>query len=177
MKFKENFRIWKRVFNYKFIILALSIALIFYGINVIIANWKTLISVFSSNGLISFIQIFFKLSLGFGKTIEWYSFTSLLIISFLLGMFFSLITYKTISIKSTNKESGFYALMGVFLGILVPGCAACGIGFLSAFGLGIFFLNVLPFKGLEISILSIFLLAFAIFKITDKINKGNSCSL
>ena len=123
--------------------------------------------------------MFVNLFLGFGNTIVWHSYASLILIALLLGMFFSLVVYRTkMSVKVMDKKgTGIFASLGVFLGVLAPGCAACGMGILSAPGFGVIAVNFLPFKGLEISILSIIILGFSVFKITDKISNGNSCSI
>ena len=56
-----------------------------------------------------------------------------------------------------------------------PGCAACGIGLLSLFGISAASLTFLPFKGLEFSILSIIILSVLIFEITKNISNGIVC--
>jgi len=180
MKLKENIKTWKKVFgNVKFLFLAILIAFVFYEINVLIANWKTLLAIYSLEGFFRGLQILITLSLGFGKTIVWHSYASLIFISISLGMLFSLIVYRTTtSIQSMGKKgAGFFATAGIFLGVLAPGCAACGMGILSTLGLSVVVVNFLPFKGLEISLLSIFLLVVSISKITDKISNGDSCSI
>ncbi len=67
---------------------------------------------------------------------------------------------------SIEKKTSVLGGLGIFLAVFVPGCAVCGIGLVSVLGLGAGVLYALPFKGLEISILSILILTFAIFKIT-----------
>lgn len=177
---REKIKTWKKIFGKaKYLLLSFTIALFFYSLNVFIANWKTILSIYSFSGFYGSSKMFINLFLGFGNTIELYSYISLILISLLLGTLFSLIIYRTsISVKFIDeKNTGIFVTIGIFLGILAPGCAACGIGALSALGLGTIIINFLPFKGLEISILSILLLGFSIFKITDKIDNGNSCSI
>ncbi|MBI2451732.1 hypothetical protein HYV50_01480 [Candidatus Pacearchaeota archaeon] len=180
MKFKEKIKTLKKVFGkVKYLLLAILVALIFYSSNVLITNWKTILSVYSLKGFYEGSRMFVNLSFGFVKTIAWHSYTSLVLISILLGMFFSLVVYRTkMSVKSMDKKSvRIFATLGVFLGVLAPGCAACGMGILSALGFGVIAVNFLPFKGLEISLISITILGFSIVKITDKISNGNSCSI
>ena len=57
-------------------------------------------------------------------------------------------------------------MIGTFLAIFVPGCAACGIGLVSLLGLGGGLINFLPWNGIEISIISIIILLIAIYQIT-----------
>ena len=170
---KENFNFWKRVFlNFKYSLLAIIIAILFYAFNVFIANYKTLISFSSYLGFFGTIKFFFILMLGFKNLIIFSSFISLILISLLFGIFFSLIFYRIINLKKFDKKHGFISGLGILLGAFAPGCAACGIGLASILGLSGAFLTILPFKGLELSILAVILLTIAIFK-TSK----DSCKL
>ncbi|MBI2632640.1 hypothetical protein HYW75_06560 [Candidatus Pacearchaeota archaeon] len=180
MKFKEKIKTWKDVFSKtRYLLFAVIVALFFYSANVLIASWKTILSVYSLKGLFESSKMFVNLSLGFVNTIALDSYVSLILISVLLGMFFSLVFYRTkMSVKSMDKKStGILATLGVFLGVFAPGCAACEMGILSALGFGVIAVNFLPFKGLEISLISIAILGFSVVKITDKISNGNSCSI
>ena len=175
---KELLSVWKNVFgNWKYITLAAVIGLVFYSINVLIANFSLIIYFYKENGLIQMFKFFSNLFLGFKETILFSSFIILISISVLLGILFSLIAYRTIIIKNVAGEIGILATAGIFLGILVPGCAACGIGLLSLFGVSAAVLTFLPFKGLEISFLAIGILGFSIFKISKDMNKGIACEI
>ena len=123
------------------------------------------------------IKFFFVLFFGFKETIIYSSFVSLVTISVLLGILFSLITYKTVMIKKSSNGIGVLGTTGIFLGILAPGCAACGIGILSALGFGAAVLTFLPFNGLEISFLAIWILLFSVAKISKDIKKGTICEI
>ncbi len=165
---KENLNFWKRVFgNFKYLLLAIIIAILFYALNVFIANYKTLINFYPSLGLLGTIKFFFTLMFGFYNLILFSSFISLIIISLLLGILFSLIFYKLNFLKGDGKKLGFISGLGAFLGAFAPGCAACGIGLASVLGLSGAFLTLLPFKGLELSILAIVILGIAIFKTSN----------
>lgn len=180
MKFKENLGTWKEVFGkVRYLLLAVIITLVFYLTNVLIASWETVFSVYSLKGFYASSKMFVDLSLGFGNTIMLPLYVSLILIGLLLGMFFSLVVYRTkISVKGMDKKDiGIFATLGVFLGVLAPSCAAWGVGILSALGFGVIAINFLPFKGLEISLISIAILGFSVVKITDKISNGNSCSI
>jgi hypothetical protein len=179
MKKNEFFRVWKQVFsNWKYLLLTIIIATIFYSLNVFTSSYSSIISFYNATNFLSTLGLFFELFLGFQNTTVLHSFVSLIIISILFGILFSLIIYKTKMIKNIEKgKTGFLASVGIFLGILAPGCAACGIGLLSVFGIGAATLSLLPFDGLEISILSILILGFVTFKITKDINKGIVCKI
>jgi len=176
---RDFFSVWRDVFtNWKFSMIAIVIALVFYSINVLISSYSSLISFYSQVGFFGTLKLFLTFFLGFKDHIEFHGFVTLILISIILGMLFSLIFYKTTMLKSfSGKSMGFFGTTGIFLGILAPGCAACGIGLLSALGLGTAALTSLPFEGLELSILAILILGFSTFKITKDINKGISCEI
>jgi len=163
----ESFKI---VFKRKaYVLLTLVVAIAFYMINALMSNFGGIIDFYRKFGFIEGSELFLRIGLGFGKTIELYSHISLIVISLLLGVLISLIVYriKEISLfgnlKNRNKKIGFFAGVGIFLGILVPGCAACGLGLVSFLGLESAFLAFLPFKGLEVSLLAVLLLVFSVY--------------
>jgi hypothetical protein len=178
VKAKELFSVWKKVFsNWKYIALAFSIAIIFYSLNVFIANFSSLISSYSQLGFFKSIKFFFDFFVGFKNTTFLSVFITLIVLSIFLGILFSLIAYKVKMIKSLSKKTGFFATAGIFFGVLGFGCAACGVGLLSLFGIGAAALNFLPFKGLEISVISAIIFMVLIFKITKDINKEIVCKI
>lgn len=178
MKTNELFSLWKEIFrNWRYIILTVITALIFYSLNVVVSDYSSLISFYSQVGFLGSIKLFFTLFIGFKSTTFLYVYITLIISGILLGMLISLITYKVKMIKSVSGKTGIFTTAGIFLGILAPGCAACGVGLLSIFGISAVALNFLPFKGFEISLLSAGILIVLIFKITKDINKGIVCKI
>ena len=178
MELKNIFNAWKEVFsNWKYVVLTFFIALSFYSLNVAIGNWKIIPAFYSSTGLLETIKFFLILLWGFWSTVKFHSYVSLIIISILFGLLFSLISYRTSTLKTKNRKIGVFASIGIFIGILAPGCAACGVGLLSLFGISAAFLTFLPFEGLELSILSIGILSFSVLKISESIEKGDVCSI
>lgn len=178
IRIKDTLSVLKDVFsNWRYLTTAVVIGFIFYSINVLISNLDNL-AFYNKFGFFGGIKFFFALFLGFKNRIFFSSFLSLIIIAILFGMLFSLIIYKTKMIKSASgKMMGFFGTTGIFLGILAPGCAACGIGLLSLFGVSAAFLAFLPFGGLELSILAIGILGFSVFKISKDIKKGIVCKI
>ena len=163
------FNFWKRVFgNWRYSVIAFVIAILFYALNVLIANFNSLIDFYPSFGFFGSIKFFLVLMIGFINVIKWYSFISLIIISFFIGILFSLIFYRINIIKSVGRNGNFIGLIGIIIGAVAPGCAACGIGLASSLGLSVVFLNLLPLKGFEFSILSILILAFALYKVSNE---------
>ena len=178
MKAKELFSVWKQVFsNWKYLTLTIIIALVFYSLNVFIANFSSLISSYSQLGFFKSIEFFFDFFVGFRSTTFLSVFITLIVLGILLGILFSLIAYKIKMIKSLSKKTGFFATAGIFFGVLGFGCAACGVGLLSLFGIGAATLAFLPFNGLEISVISTIIFMVLIFKITKDINKEIICKI
>ncbi|PIN89941.1 hypothetical protein COU60_02510 [Candidatus Pacearchaeota archaeon CG10_big_fil_rev_8_21_14_0_10_34_76] len=178
MKINKIIKTWKEVFmNWKYPLLTTTLAVFFYLVNVVISNWKILFSFYPEFGFLKTINLFFSLVIGFGATLKLSSYMSLLIISVLFGMLFSLITYKTLIIKTTSGKSGVFVVGGIFLGMIAPGCAACGVGSLSLFGLSSAFLVFLPLGGLEISLLAIGILFFSIMKISEDMSSAGTCEI
>ena len=179
MDSKRILNVWRKVLsNWRYSLSIIVIALVFYSVNIFISNWGSIINLYPSLGFFGTIKFFAILAIGFKKTVLLSSFVSLIIISLLFGLLFSLIIYKTNMAKvASGKTFGFFGSVGIFLGILAPGCAACGIGLLSFFGVSAAVIGSLPFGGLELSILSIGIISFSIIKITDKVDGGEFCSI
>ena len=173
---KELFSVWKKVFgNWRYLTLTVIVAVVFYSLNVIIKSYESLISLYSQIGLLGSIKLFFSFFIGFKSTTFIGVFISIILVSILLGILFSLIAYKTKMIKSVSGKTGFFVTSGIFLGVLAPGCAACGVGILSLFGISAATLAFLPYDGLELSAIAAVILLVLVFKITKDINKGIVC--
>ena len=169
---------WKRVFgNLRYTLIAIAIAIFFYAINVLITDFSILRNFYSSLGFPGTARFFITLMVGFKDVIKWYSYISLVIISLLIGILFSLIFYRINFIKSVgDKKTNALGFLGVVIGSIAPGCSACGIGLASSLGLSAVFLAFLPLKGLEFSILAILILGSAIYNFSNdsckiKVNK------
>ncbi|MAG27334.1 hypothetical protein CMI47_17510 [Candidatus Pacearchaeota archaeon] len=171
--------VWKKVFgNLKYLALALLVGLIFYGFNVLVVNYQSLIGFYSSLGFLGILKLIFNLSVGFAGTVELHSFVSLVIISLMFGMLFSLLVFKIrAGSLGSGKRFGALGSVGVALGALAPGCAACGVGLLAVLGLSSAFLTFLPFDGLEISILAIGILGFVIYRTSKDVGECQVCKV
>lgn len=165
---KDILGTWKKVFtNWKYLITTLIIALVFYSINVLISSWNSLTGFYSTLGFFQTIKLFFILFFGFKETIMLNSFISLIIISILFGMLFSLVGYKVRIRQGTDKKKiGLFGGIGLFLAAFAPGCAACGVGLASILGMGAGAMSFLPYDGLELSVVSIGVLGFTIVTVT-----------
>ncbi len=168
MEWKDIFSTWKKVFtNWKCLAVTIIIALSFYSANVFVSSWSSLKGFYSTLGFFQTIKFFFILFAGFKETIMFHSFVSLIAISILFGMLFSLVGYKvSIGKGSDGKKIGLFGGIGLFLAAFAPGCAACGVGLASVFGIGAGALSFLPYGGFELSIASIGILGFTIITVT-----------
>jgi len=167
MKSQQNlaFQNLKLVFsNLNYLIIAILIAFFFYALNVLIFGYKFFIHAFSSYEFFNALKFIMNLLIGFNETVLFASYITVITISILFGILFSLIIYKIKFAKETNKKKvGILTKVGIFLGVLAPGCAVCGIGLISVLGLSSVFLNFFPYDGLELSILAILILIYSIY--------------
>ncbi|KKR15045.1 hypothetical protein J4233_02880 [Candidatus Pacearchaeota archaeon] len=168
MEWKQMFSTWKKIFtNWKYLVVTVIIAIIFYSINVLVSSWSSLKGFFPTLGFFQTIKFFFILFFWFKETIMFHSFISLIVISILFGALFSLVGYKVrIGQGTGGKKIGLFGGIGLFLAAFAPGCAACGVGLASVFGIGAGALFFLPYDGFELSIASIGILSFTIVTVT-----------
>lgn len=171
MQLKQILKTWKGVFgNWKYSLIALFIAVFFYFLNVLIAGWRSLTDFGAINGSIKTLNFLWVLFIGFKETLTLTSFVSLIIISILLGMLFSMLIYKAnFNMAFSDKNLGLFGGVGAFLAAFVPGCAACGVGIASIFGISAGALAFLPYDGIELSLLAIIILGITIFKTTKNL--------
>ncbi len=179
MEWRRIFITWKKVFSdWRYLTATIVIALLFYSANVLLSSWNSLTGFYSTFGFFGTIRFFLTLFLGFRETILFHSFVSLVIISVLLGMLFSLVGYKVIiGQRNDGKKIGLFGGVGIFLASLAPGCAACGVGLASVLGIGAGALSFLPYDGFELSIASIGILGFTIVNITKNMHVCKNVNL
>lgn len=98
------------------------------------------------------------------------------IISVLLGLYASLLIFK-VNLKS-NLSSGDKKIgtIGTGIGIIASGCPSCGVPLLGLVGLP-FGLASLPFRGIELKIMSIIFLLISIHYISRSIKGVLNCNL
>jgi len=167
MKIKEPFIVLKRVFQQpKYLGYAVILGFLFYIINGLIANIKNFPVAFKLFNFADAIKFLFYLSLVFINGTELFTAIGIIFLSILIGALISLLIYR---VKTFNSAQGsFFGFMGIFLGILAPGCATCGIGAVAILGLSSALL-VLPFKGKEVILLALVFVIFSIIKVAGKL--------
>lgn len=178
MRVKEFFKICKDVFRKpRYILSVIIIAFFFYLVNAFLINYQTIRSIYSLKGFSGVWDLVPDFFFGLHNVIPLKSIVTLTFIALSLGILFSLIFYKMKMIKSASGKTGFLPSTGIFLGVIAPGCATCGLGLLALFGFGSAVLSFFPYDGLELLILALGILFFAIYKATENINKGVVCEI
>jgi hypothetical protein len=175
--------IWKKIFSrWEYSLEAITIAITFYTLNAIIPNWDALRSIYETTTITKAIIYLVTLSIHFGETIAFHSYVSLIIISILLGILFTLITFKVKNHeRGENAKAGVIGSVGGTIGVtlatLAPGCAACGVGLISALGIGAGAIQIFPYDGLELSVLAIIILGVTIIKTTKDMTVCKACEV
>lgn len=155
-------------------IITLGIACIFFLFNVIIKNYRALYELATETSIHASITFLATLTLGYHATVTLPSYIALVIISSMIGIVGMLITVKTGSVRA---HATFSSSAGVLLGVIAPGCAACGVGLAALFGISGATLAALPLQGLEFSMLAIFLLGLAIYNLTQGLRVCEVCQI
>ena len=175
---KKSLKVWGKIFgNWKYSAIAIGVFLLFYSFNVVTNSFLNLKSFYDSYGFLTTLKFFKIISLNFYSTIKLHSFISLLIVGALIGILSSMMIYKVKNSQSTNAKTGLLASTGAFLATFTPGCAACGIGLASLLGIGGAALSLLPYEGLELSILAILILGFAVKRTTKDLTECPTCKV
>ncbi len=179
ISFEEISTVWKVVFGkLKYWILLFAVAILFYELNVLIASLRSISSFFTNFSFFPTVNFLLTLSAGFKETIKFHSFVIIIILSLMFGILASLILFKIDSkITTKDKKAGLIGAIGIILATLAPSCAACGLGLVSILGISAGFFALLPYEGLEFSILAIFLVAFTILKISKDLTTCEICKI
>ncbi|MDP4038972.1 MAG: hypothetical protein Q8P57_00095 [Candidatus Pacearchaeota archaeon] len=104
-----------------------------------------------------------------GEGFVTFSVVSLLLISSLSAILISMILFKFDNFKSIERR-GFFGFIGSGVGVFGVGCPTCGAFLFGLVGMPLA-LTYLPFKGLELQVLSVIILMISIY-LTGKSIKG-----
>ncbi|MBX4212107.1 hypothetical protein KW787_01470 [Candidatus Pacearchaeota archaeon] len=163
---KEVFKNGKNIFS------AIIIAFLFYSFNILISDSKNIASLFPHLSFGGDIVLVFNLIVG--ASLNTLSFYTMIIISILTGMLITILWYNYKKIRRLEGKGGIAGSIGLFLGLLAPACASCGIGLAAILGLGTV-LAVLPFKGSEVSFVAIVLLIYSLLIVSSAV--AESCDI
>ena len=130
-----------------------------FSLNALIGNFKLIASQFS-------LVLMVDLLVSAHGTMSTVSFVSLIIISLLSGIVFSLSIFL---FKRQISYSAGIGVTGIMSSVLAPACSSCALGLAGILGIS-GFLSVLPFKGLELSVLGIILLGVSLVYLSEKIS-------
>jgi len=175
-KIGKSFLSLGKVFSkIKYVMLALVFGFLFYFLNFLISAFGNISSFYKARGFSGIIPFTYTIFINFKESILFSSFISIIILSFLTGILFSLILYKISLRRKVSSNGNILSLTGMFLGIFAPGCVACGLGLVTFFGLAASFAT-LPLKGLEISILAMIILTVSILRFSYSLY-DDTCSI
>ena len=175
---KKSLKVWGKIFrNWKYSSIAIVVFLLFYSFNVVTNSFLGLKSIYDNYGLLMTLNFFKVLSINFYSSIKLHSFISMLVVGALIGVLSSMMIYKVKHSQSSNNKTGLLASTGAFLAAFTTGCTACGIGLASLLGIGGATLSLLPYEGLELSILAIVILGIAVKRTTKDLTECPTCKI
>jgi len=99
-----------------------------------------------------------------------------LVISVLAGIYLSLFLMRRRLIKKKEIKNKLSGAGGTAVGLFATGCPTCGAPLFALFGAPLALFS-LPFRGLELKVLSIVLLWLAIYLLVENIRKQLKCSV
>ena len=116
------------------------------------------------------MRIFIEMN---GANYAAFSFLSLAAIALLFGLYSALLVHKT-QLRAKSKASGAFGLTGFIGSVFSAGCPMCGAYLFGLLGmpLALFFM---PFKGIELRVLTIILLMASIYFVAKSIKKCENC--
>ena len=131
-------------------------------------------TLFGNYGLDYKFKIFISLFLGMWNSMSGTGFALLIITAILTGINLTLLAKI---LKNLKKQGNLKLVVGgsTLIGIVGSGCASCGLPVLALLGLS-GSVAYLPFKGVELSYLSVMLLLFSLYHLI-KTNNNNECEI
>lgn len=165
MKFHEFISVLGQVYkNKKYFYFTIISSVLFFTI-----FYKLTLTNIADNSL----EIFIMMS---GYNYTFFALLSFAIISILFGIYLSMAIYKFNLMKKRGMGTGFVGFIGFFAGVFGAGCPTCGSAVFALFGAPLA-LMYLPFRGLELRILSILLLGISIYFLSKSLIKCETCNI
>lgn len=160
----------------KFIIPTLVIAVLYTLITMYLMNIRFLkFTLFGSFNLEYKTRLLIALLGGMWTAMSGFGLTMLIIVALLTGANLTLITERIIKLRSLGKMH-FVAGGSSLLGFIGSGCAACGLPILALFGLSGSVIY-LPFRGMELSVISAALLLISLYLMIKTYPKREICGI
>ncbi len=167
MKVKEAINVIRQIYkNKKYFYITLIVAIISF-----IVFYKLTLATIADNSL----KIFIAMS---GYNYTYFTLLSFVIISVLFGIYLSVFIYRFKLIKLMKEKKGtsigFIGYLGLIAGVFGAGCPTCGSVVFALVGAPLA-LMYLPFRGLELRLLSIVILLVSIYLLTRSLYKCDVC--
>ncbi len=167
MKIGEGLGILKQIYKSKkyFYITFISAIVLF------IVFYKLMLAKIANHSL----KIFIMMS---GYNYTYFTLLSFVVISVLFGIYLSVFIYRFKLIKLMREKKGtsisFIGYLGLIAGVFGAGCPTCGSVIFALVGAPLA-LMYLPFRGLELRLLSIVILLISIYLLTKSLYKCGAC--
>lgn len=154
----------------KFYLISLCAAVVYFLLGVYVMNSSFILAtVIGDYPLADKFMILFSIIKSLPISMQWYEFVVLFSISLLTGLNVALLVNRVVLLKNIGKVHAVVG-GGMVLGIATSGCVSCGLSVLALVGLSSS-LIYLPFRGAELSLLSLLLLGITFFYLVKDINK------
>jgi hypothetical protein len=151
------------LFSIKSLLAISLISLLYFAFSTLILNYGLVYQTVAGNYPASYkLTLLFNLLEGAWTAFSGIDFLLLILTSALVGLNILLIAKTIIGIESGKGKLSLTVGGSAILGIAVAGCSSCGFSVLSLLGLSAS-LSFIPFGGMGIHLLTIFLLSFSFF--------------
>ena len=144
--------------NRIYLVITVIVAFLIFSFNVLVTNYRILISNFS-------FKLLYSLFWGTLDTIEGVPLFLLITASASAGILLSMGIFLIRRQITGGIGAGSSSILA---SVVAPACPSCAIGLLSTLGLG-GFLAVLPFRGLELGVFGVIVIAASIAYLSGKI--------
>ena len=145
------------------------ISFLFYSIYALARNSSILRQYATSGDPILALSLIPSLVSDFGKTVNTEGLLFASTIAILVGLNITTVIFRLSELSELDRKSAG-SLGGLFVAFLAPACTVCAAGVVGVAGSTSLF-ALLPLGGLEIRILSIILLLWALYYITSQIGR------
>jgi hypothetical protein len=152
----------------KYLAIAIITSLAIFLFNIYVTNYKLLLEL----GLN--FKILASLLVGTIQSLAWYAQISTVTLSVLTGITLAMLSFKAKVAGASVKDGS--GILGTIFGVLMPGCASCGIGVLAILGFSSALL-ALPLAGLEFAILGVAILGATILYTSKQIVECPACKV
>lgn len=156
--------------------LALTVAILTFSLFVFLTNIPLIAQAIRSYSLLAVMGILGALIVGIDMSAGHTTVALMATVAIMVGMNISLLVFKLARLRRSSYKEGGTSLAGIVGGVLGAGCPACATGLLASLGVS-GGLAIFPFRGLEIKLLSVFILALSQYWLLASIADCKSCKV